>query len=454
MKKTLTIENLFKKQFYRFLVGSILILMAVFYAHFRIVEKRIFTELSTQLEIQLNADKDQMISMVLLNQEQPLEELLQKYKKAYMLNSIKIKDYPQTLGTPIRRNLYHLKKPYKHIFYFTLGLKEDIPKLVRLEVSSYKLIQNDSLLEIYGMLLVITCLILVCWQALSSQALRTNFTTPLKDFIHSLSKIDLKSEKLSKPIQNNHNEKLLEQETLEQKVYELIESLNFANQVRKNQAIQVKLAEQARQVSHDIQSPLTVLEMVLSEMESIPDSEKKLIRSSVARIKEILADLKHTQAASSTANQVQLLYPIIENIVHEKKRQVQNKDITIDINAQGNEYVFVNLEAAKFKRVLSNLLNNSIEACGDSGLIQIKLQTQGDKILTLIEDSGSGIPDNILDKIGIKGTTANKPHGSGLGLHDAIQTLKSWNGSFKIISTSPAGTLLQITLIRATQINN
>lgn len=70
-----------------------------------------------------------------------------------------------------------------------------------------------------------------------------------------------------------------------------------------------------------------------------------------------------------------------------------------------------------------------------------------------ITDNGRGIPHDILSKIGCKGFSFGQQNhttaGSGLGVHNAIELIKSWGGEFYISSRINVGTEVVIKLKEA-----
>ena len=77
-----------------------------------------------------------------------------------------------------------------------------------------------------------------------------------------------------------------------------------------------------------------------------------------------------------------------------------------------------NLFCDKYKilQIILNLINNGIEACGENGVIKITIFYNEDKALIWqIEDNGSGIADEVKEKIFNEFYTSKKD-GTGLGL--------------------------------------
>ena len=67
------------------------------------------------------------------------------------------------------------------------------------------------------------------------------------------------------------------------------------------------------------------------------------------------------------------------------------------------------VDARELQRIVSNLVNNSIEAFTGPGTVDISLASA----------DGKGIPPEILSRLGRKGETHGKAGGTGLGLYHA-----------------------------------
>ncbi len=227
------------------------------------------------------------------------------------------------------------------------------------------------------------------------------------------------------------------------------------------------ISNMAKQVSHDIRSPLSALNMVMEQLTQIPENHRLIIRSSVSRINDIanqLLDKGKSPAiktgGSSLSNQnlpqlsVQLLFPIIDSLVSEKRMQFRDKQsVVIEANVQKGYGLFANINSIELKRVISNLINNSVEAfLSEKGNIVVSLDCSGDDINLVIEDNGKGIPENILKKLGEIGVSHGKEgtqSGSGLGVYHAKQTVESFGGTFAIESKEGIGTKIKMVFPKA-----
>lgn len=224
-------------------------------------------------------------------------------------------------------------------------------------------------------------------------------------------------------------------------------------------------ASVANQVAHDIRSPLTALDVISHDVDELAEDKRILIRSAVSRIKDIANNLLVTkrnfqkslstsvissESKPSESPSVQLLPSLIETLVSEKRVQFRsNLQIRIETNFDANTYgIFSSIELNEFKRILSNLIDNSVEASLFGGNIEIRLSAIEDQILISVTDTGRGIPASILPKLAVAGETYGKTEGSGLGLHHAKVWLERWGGALRIISKEGKGTTVFIMLPR------
>lgn len=227
----------------------------------------------------------------------------------------------------------------------------------------------------------------------------------------------------------------------------------------------------ATQVAHDIRSPLSVLNIVTSSLHDISDENRYLIRESVKRIDAIANDLlgrsklsSHVELGSqkngnvqknSLKNQLETfsVKSIVEGIAAEKRIQFGDKaGIRITTDMKGLEEVLAKGNALAFGRIISNLVNNSVEAFeNETGELTIGVREYEDQTLILLVDNGKGIPEHVLKKLGERGVTHGKDasnSGSGLGVHHAKTNIVEWGGLFQIRSRTGYGTSVEIRLPR------
>ena len=217
----------------------------------------------------------------------------------------------------------------------------------------------------------------------------------------------------------------------------------------------------AAQVAHDIRSPLAALEVLESDLATLPEKKRILLRSAINRIRDIANKLHDGDAKEAAMSMVsitnspyleglssQLLFAIFESLITEKRLQFRARPgIEIDGRLDGNRYgIFARIQPAEFKRIISNLVNNSAESIVDRGRVTLTLSDSRNMVHIEIEDNGKGIPAEVLPRLMNRGETFGKPGGSGLGLWHARTVIESWDGHISIAPTPDIGTKVSIDL--------
>ncbi|MBI4236789.1 MAG: HAMP domain-containing histidine kinase [Deltaproteobacteria bacterium] len=217
------------------------------------------------------------------------------------------------------------------------------------------------------------------------------------------------------------------------------------------------MARIAAQVAHDIRSPLTALRVVAGHLAEVGEEKRVMIRNAVQRIDDIANDLAGKQTAVATGGQdaaetercsVQLLSSLVEPLISEKRIQLRARlgveiQCTLDTTAYG---LFAQLQPVEFKRLLSNLINNSVEALNGAGTVTVTLEHVDGVPQIVVADTGQGIPPEILPRLMQRGATFGKAGGSGLGLFHARTTVEHWGGTLALASTVGHGTTVTVTL--------
>ncbi len=226
----------------------------------------------------------------------------------------------------------------------------------------------------------------------------------------------------------------------------------------------------AQQVSHDIRSPLSALNMILQNLNQVPEEKRLIIRNAVERINDIantlLSKAKNLNASNSIEGRfsnvnflsessdliVELIPALVDILISEKRIQFRESfNVQISSDLQGSYGAFASINPLEFKRMLSNLINNSFESFElRGGKIHVSVLAKSRDVEIIIKDTGKGIPDHILKKIGEPGVTfgksAESKSGTGLGLYHAKKTVEKFGGELLISSELGQGTTVKISL--------
>lgn len=190
-------------------------------------------------------------------------------------------------------------------------------------------------------------------------------------------------------------------------------------------------AKLASQIAHDIRSPLASLEIATNSNNISEKEREMIINNSIVQIRNIANQLLDKNSTSPIRN-TSLIYPIIDYCIIEKRTELLNASdqLSLEIEIHKDIYLaIVNSIPSILKVILSNILNNAIEASRKNiySFVKLKAFCESKHIIIQIEDNGRGIEKSILPFIFNEGFS-NKKYGTGLGLYHAKKYLVSWGG--------------------------
>lgn len=316
-----------------------------------------------------------------------------------------------------------------HFGIFTISEKSPIIEKISIK-------QKNSYLNSAFILFVIMALLMGGGlYFMINKTMSDNLSAPIKSIITSLKKGNLPETK----------------EYIEEFIYLCNQIFEYYKEKDK-----IAIAKIASQAAHDIRSPLAALEIATKKISSLSEKENLLIRNATRQIKDIANNLlqKNINKESIVHNEMKnaILIPIIEYAISEKSMELSEKNLNIQIERKISESsytIFINVIPLSLKRILSNLLNNAIEAIGDKqGKIVIESECKNNQAIITIKDDGPGIPSDIFNQI-FKEGISSKNNGTGLGLYHAKTNIEKWGGTITAATTKQnSGTSITIVLPR------
>ena len=105
----------------------------------------------------------------------------------------------------------------------------------------------------------------------------------------------------------------------------------------------------------------------------------------------------------------------------------------------------IKLDREMIKQVLINLMFNSIQAMHKGGDMEIGTKMENNNILIYIKDTGTGIDDEIKNRI-FEPFYTTKSDGSGIGLTLAKSIIEAHNGNINFESEKNKGSVFFISL--------
>jgi len=230
---------------------------------------------------------------------------------------------------------------------------------------------------------------------------------------------------------------------------------NYQKQIV-DQKLHEAYAQMARQMAHDIKSPLSALRVFTKNMQNLPEDQAKLIAMAIERIQIIAGDLNlkklSTNAQLRETFQPKLPMVQFKEIIHQVLSELTATSrvafqSTLDLSDQ-TELIS---DGVELSRILTNLITNAIEAFDKpKNLLSISVERSDDHITIHIKDNGKGIPAEVLPHLWRAGYSFGKEtlpqSGTGLGLHHCKNAVEAWQGSCRIDSVLHHGTQLSVAL--------
>jgi len=202
-------------------------------------------------------------------------------------------------------------------------------------------------------------------------------------------------------------------------------------------------------VAHEINNPLAgILGMAeIAKDEEDHDACKAylddIIRytlSASAIVKELAA---YSRAASSKSTESLDLSVVINDALKMAGHSVPLVSIDIDSDLQSGSYISGN--SGEFQQVYINLIVNAIHAMDEAGSLTLTCFTEADRIVSTVTDTGSGIPQKLLNQIYDPFfTTKPAGKGTGLGLYVVYKIVTKYGGTFDCMSTEGKGTTFML----------
>jgi len=216
------------------------------------------------------------------------------------------------------------------------------------------------------------------------------------------------------------NETLLAQ--VENKTAELVKSERLAT-----------IGTMASRIAHDLKQPLTIMQtysdMLTPEIISKLDYKDKekwfRLQNSILDMNKIIEDVLDFARTTEIKKKKSPFLRILRLSMNHVKFSYG-----VIINLPEND-VSVNCDARKMEGVLSNILNNAVHALDGQGEINVTVSADSDFVIIQVQDSGSGIPKENLEKI-FEPMFTTKKTGTGLGLVICKSIIEQHGGSISV----------------------
>lgn len=233
--------------------------------------------------------------------------------------------------------------------------------------------------------------------------------------------------------------------------------VNVLRDISREREIDRMKTELIRSVSHEFRTPLSAIvgmsEMILSgdvDPDKI-DQYLTVVRNEGVRLSNMVAELLSIARIESGKESLRLsridMGVMMEHIRGTFGKIIESKGATLRYEAEGAFSLVADED--KMRRVLSNLVDNSLTFSNDACIIEVKARTLDGVAEIVVSDSGWGIPEEDLPHLTerfYRGRHGETVKGTGLGLALCSEIVKMHGGTMDIRSTPGRGTSVTLRL--------
>ncbi|NLY47397.1 MAG: HAMP domain-containing histidine kinase [Clostridiales bacterium] len=226
------------------------------------------------------------------------------------------------------------------------------------------------------------------------------------------------------------------------------------------------IKELVSNISHDLKTPLTTIKGYTEGLlDGVADTKEKQTRylKTVYNKASDMAVLVDELAYYSKIDSNTIPYSFssisladyFEDCVEDLKLELDVKNIRLEYENRVDRDVKVVADAEQLKRVVYNIINNSVKYMDKpEGIIKICINDEDAYVRVDIEDNGAGIDKDELPFIFDRfyrgdASRGTKTGGSGLGLAIAKKVIEDHFGKIWVVSEKGKGTTLSFTLKKA-----
>jgi PAS domain S-box-containing protein len=217
------------------------------------------------------------------------------------------------------------------------------------------------------------------------------------------------------------------------------------------------IGQMAASVAHEIRNPLLAVggfARRLHEDMEIDDPRREftgIILEEVTRLEQILREQltleRHLVPALAAVD--------INQILRDVRKLLSHGILSSRVRLVGElaDGLPVTLgDANQLKQAFLNIISNAIQSMPEGGTITVSTLQRGQNIVIRIEDTGPGIPGDIMSKLFVPFFTTRKT-GSGLGLAVTKRVIDNHGGDIEVMSEVGKGTIFDVSIpiVRATR---
>ncbi|MBD3166801.1 GAF domain-containing protein [bacterium] len=202
---------------------------------------------------------------------------------------------------------------------------------------------------------------------------------------------------------------------------------------------------------HDFRGPMTIIKgyaQLLDTMDFPDENARKYLKGigkQIDRMAGMTQEVLDFSRGEVHLNlRTQSLQSFFEEQIDMFRDDLEKHGIELDYDLPPGE-VEARFDPIRIARVLNNLIGNSRDALPEGGRIDLKVHAGEEGWSFSVVDNGTGIPDEVVQRIFEPFETFGKKNGTGLGLAIAKKITEKHNGTIEVKSKPGDGTTMTLT---------
>lgn len=200
-------------------------------------------------------------------------------------------------------------------------------------------------------------------------------------------------------------------------------------------AVNKAIAQMTQMLAHDTRRPFTMIEGILTLLESATDVEESRkiarhytpeVRKALRAVNNMLSDIMEVGSNNALKTEPVDIESIIQTTLNDCFRF--NKTADIEFAYRFRHLHLLDVDGLKIVRVFCNIVNNAAQAMNYKGRITFETHETDEKVIITIENTNSYIPPAEREQLFNAFFTKNKKAGTGLGLAIAHKIVNAHGG--------------------------
>jgi signal transduction histidine kinase len=224
---------------------------------------------------------------------------------------------------------------------------------------------------------------------------------------------------------------------------------HFITEVMRTERVSL-VGSMANSIIHDLKNPICIIrccsDLIATgttdpHLRELTTMLNKAVEGMLSMTQELL---DYARGSTSLAKEQVSIWRLLDELNQQSLRLLPGENIQFVKHIRYDGLLEVDL--ARFTRVLCSLIKNAREAMRGGGILTFTTDLAQGEVVIRISDTGTGIPPDILPRLFEPFVTHGKSHGTGLGMAIAKSVIEAHQGKISVSSVQGNGTTVDIRL--------